>query len=356
MSEKQPDIQQEIKKEISAVDFLDRIIFDACNISASDIHIDPRGDFLHIHFRLNGDIIPYSEKPLVVHQELIGRLKVLSKLRSDIHDKGQDGRFEFLFNKERIDVRVSILPTFHGENAVLRILRPEKSKETSFIQLGMTNTQSGDLQDILEAQKGIIIVAGPTGSGKTTTIYSIIKFLLSKDLYSIVTLEDPVEYLIDGIRQIQISESIDFGFSKALRSVLRQDPDIIVIGEIRDADTASLAFQASRTGHLVIASIHTEDSASVCHRLRDLGVTSQSLHDLSAIISQRLVPDKNHSRVGVFEVIKMNASIKSLVLQKYFPEYIRQTLRKNGAKLLRDRADELVLAGTLDDTYLKFFP
>ncbi len=358
------------KTKTSQKDLLDKLIHYACEVGVSDIHIDPAQDFMQVHVRVNGIFKLYESIDISVHAELIGRIKILAKLRTDVHDKGQDGRFEYIYvlvdppplhsfkSSERVDIRVSILPTFYGENAVLRILRPEKQSNLSFENLGMTARQIEDLKQSLNIQKGIIIVAGPTGSGKTTTIYTIIKHLMVSGLQSIVTIEDPVEYIISGIRQIQVSERSDFGFAYALRSILRQDPDVIVIGELRDADTAKLAFQAALTGHMVITSIHAEDSAGVCSRLRDLGVSNDSLHYISSIVSQRLVScaDDSHARVGIFEVLRMSGKIKLAIMQKSFPEYIRLTLRNNGALLLRDHAESLVSSGYISTNSIDILP
>ncbi len=379
----------EDKDFIPAKDFLNELIEYACLQGASDIHIDPNHDTFCINIRSEGALKLYANKKINSHLELIGRIKILENLRTDVHEKGQYGRFEYFYVhseddenkarttaiKERLDIRVSILPTFYGENAVLRILRPERQLKLCFEDIGMTKMQIEDLTNSLDAQKGIIIVAGPTGSGKTTTIYTMIKYIIEKGLHSIVTIEDPVEYIISGIRQIQVSDRSGFDFSKALRSILRQDPDIIVIGELRDSDTARLAFQAALTGHLVITSIHAEDSASVCARLRDLGVSNESLHNLATIISQRLVNTKNfikgtenvqikhevfnikaHSRIGIFEVLRMQGKFKLALLQKSFPEYIRLTLKNNGALLLKDQAESLVDSGYIDKDIINILP
>lgn len=279
------------------------------------------------------------------HDEFVGRIKILSKLRTDVHDKNQDGRFNFESRKERIDLRVSVLPTFFGENIVIRVLRPELQRDKKLIDLGLSEEQSSSVLNAVGRDQGIIIIAGPTGSGKTTTIYTMLSVLAKKDK-NIVTLEDPIEYVIPGIRQVQISEAADFGFGKALRAILRQDPDIIIIGEIRDSDTANLAFQASLTGHLVITTIHAEDCAGVYARLSNLGVSKDMMHSLVLMMSQRLVeieirdpndPDaRQKRRVGVFEVIPVEGKAKVTLFQNTFPEYIRKALQKQGVLLLED--------------------
>ena len=366
----------------SISDYVDECIGSACLHNASDIHIDPKSDYVEIKFRIMGKIVMYDLYAKVHHDELVGRMKILSKLRTDIHDRNQDGRFYFEYKKsesqektaekdmthghvERIDIRVSILPTFFGENIVMRILRPEAQRDKSLRDLGLTEEQSTLVLDAISREQGLIVIAGPTGSGKTTTIYSVLSILAKKDK-NIVTLEDPIEYVIPGIRQVQVSESVDFGFSKALRALLRQDPDVIVIGEIRDSDTAQLAFQASLTGHLVICTIHAEDCAGVYARLSNLGVHKDMMHSLVLMISQRLVDvggsvdaiddgasgvpristkrgvinksdGKNAiKRVGIFEVIPVTGTTKVTLFQNSYPEYIRKALRKQGVLLLED--------------------
>jgi type II secretory ATPase GspE/PulE/Tfp pilus assembly ATPase PilB-like protein len=232
-------------------------------------------------------------------------------------------------------VRVSVLPTFYGENIVLRLLRPDLRRGQKLKDLGLSEEQAQIIEKYIVREQGMIIIAGPTGSGKTTTIYSIISSLLSRDK-NIVTIEDPIEYVIPGVRQIQVSEQSDFGFAKALRAILRQDPDIIVLGEIRDSETAHLAFQASLTGHLVITTIHAEDSAGVYGRLHDLGITREMMHSLSLFISQRLIKIKDKKRVGVFEVIPVEGKTKVTLFQNTYPEYIRAALKKQGVLLLED--------------------
>jgi type II secretory ATPase GspE/PulE/Tfp pilus assembly ATPase PilB-like protein len=276
-------------KSKGATGFIDYVVEYALSIDASDIHIDPFPDHSMVNMRVNGSLrsVFKLQKSLIL--ECIGRIKILAKLRTDINNKAQDGRYEFVSQeKERIDMRVSTMPTFYGENAVMRILRPSKQRELSLNTLGMDEHQVTTLKRFVDKQQGLILVAGSTGSGKTTTIYAFCNLLI-KSKRNVVTVEDPVEYLIEGARQIQIAENY-FGFSDALRSVLRQDPDVIVVGEIRDSETANLAFRAALTGHLVIATIHAEDSYGVRDRLVDLGISESMLTLLKLVISQKLKP------------------------------------------------------------------
>lgn len=324
--------------------YVDGLISSACGADASDIHIDPKSEFSDVKFRIAGNLLLHDRYKKKYHEELVGRIKILAKLRTDVHDRNQDGRFYF-DNKaqgvERIDLRISILPTFFGENIVVRILRPELQRDKKLTDLGLSDLQCSQILDAVSREQGIVIIAGPTGSGKTTTIYTILTYLAQLHK-NIVTLEDPIEYVIPGIRQVQISEPADFGFSKALRALLRQDPDIIIIGEIRDGDTANLAFQASLTGHLVITTIHAEDCAGIYSRLSHLGVSKDMMHSMTLMMSQRLVEisdnqsEPNKRRVGVFEVIPIEGKAKVTLFQNTFPEYIRKALQKQGVLLLED--------------------
>jgi general secretion pathway protein E/type IV pilus assembly protein PilB len=344
--------------------FVDSLIYRACILDASDIHIDPKLHFSEVRFRVCGEIILDTLFTSTKHEEIVSRIKVVSKLRIDIHEISQDGRFIFEHKvegvAERVDVRVSIVPTFFGENIVLRLLRQEKYRDTDLDTLGLTKEQQMCIFDSLKRKSGMILISGPTGSGKTTTIYGLIRLLIAQGR-NIVTIEDPVEYVIPEIRQIQISEHLGFGFSNALRSIVRQDPDVIVVGEIRDDITAKLAFQSALTGHLVISTIHSEDSASVYARLSQLGVPKDLCNSLILLISQRLLSlrdffdstllteskgvsgskSRSIQRVGVFEVIPVIDTQKVTLFQNTFPEYIRRALQKQGVLLLEDRIREI---------------
>lgn len=366
-------LSEEIDTIQSIPDYVDECIYNACTQNASDIHIDPKAEHVEVYFRVAGKIIRFASYPKTSHEELVGRVKILARLRTDVHDRNQDGRMYFtyktqethktkvdevdtidtykagLHREERIDIRVSILPTFFGENVVMRVLRPEMQRHKELQDLGLSSYQVSLITESIGYNQGIIVIAGPTGSGKTTTIYTILS-ILSKKEKNIVTLEDPIEYVIPGIRQVQISEASDFGFSKALRALLRQDPDVIVIGEIRDGDTAQLAFQASLTGHLVICTIHAEDCAGVYARLSNLGVHKDMMHSLTLMISQRLIEvDASVEspsgvpkiRRGIFEVIPVSGTIKSTLFQNSYPEYIRKALQKQGVLLLEDSLKEI---------------
>ncbi len=348
------------RKDITSIThFLNEVILKSIEFNASDIHIDPRNSYVDIHMRVLGRMQLIYRIDIVLHEELIGRIKILSKLRTDVHERGQDGRFAFTFDIEHVDVRVSILPTFFGENAVLRILRPESKKELVFESLGMFKEQSELVLDSLNLNQGIILIIGPTGSGKTTTLYAMIQSL-SKSMKNIITIEDPIEYIIPEVRQIQVSEHTGFSFSSALRSEVRQDPDVLVVGEMRDSETAKLAFQAAVTGHLVIASIHAEDTASIYSRLIDLGVHDHSLGAIKLLISQRLLVhkvQKQLQRIGVFEVVEMTPPIRDVIYSKSFSEHIRKKLCLAGICLIQDSYKRKTKEGFhfINDQYIPIY-
>jgi type II secretory ATPase GspE/PulE/Tfp pilus assembly ATPase PilB-like protein len=227
--------------------------------------------------------------PLSLHGQLLARLKILSGLRTDEHQAAQDGRFRFTRpSGVFLDIRVSTLPTYHGENAVLRLLAP-LTETTSLEALGFEQSSAEHIRSVLGRQSGLILVTGPTGSGKSTTLYSLVQQRLH-DPISIVTIEDPIEYSLAGTTQIQTNARTGLTFSSGLRAILRQDPDIIMVGEIRDAETASLAIHAALTGHLVLATLHTTDAPSAFLRLLDLGIEPYLIAStVSLVIAQRLV-------------------------------------------------------------------
>jgi len=268
----------------SNTDFVDRIIQDANHQGSSDIHIETYEDRARVRIRIDGQLIERFIIDKVDYPELVNKIKIRSNL--DISEKRlpQDGRIQY----QNFDIRVSILPTLHGEKIVLRIL----GKDASFIQidqLGMTNQ---DLENYLEGTRkpnGIILISGPTGSGKTTTLYATLK-LLNNEKRNIVTVEDPIEYTLEGINQVQLKESIGLTFTSALRSFLRQDPDVIMLGEIRDSETAQMAIRAALTGHLVLSTIHTNSAWGTISRLIDMGVPSFLLAStINTSVAQRLV-------------------------------------------------------------------
>jgi type II secretory ATPase GspE/PulE/Tfp pilus assembly ATPase PilB-like protein len=266
------------------IDFVDRIIQDANHLGSSDIHIEIYEEKARVRIRIDGHLIERFSLDKTEYPELVNKIKIRSNL--DISEKRlpQDGRI----NYQDFDIRVSILPTLHGEKIVLRIL----GKDASFIQMDQLGLTNYDLTNYLEGVKkphGIILISGPTGSGKTTTLYATLKHL-NDEKRNIVTVEDPIEYTLEGINQVQLKEGIGLTFASALRSFLRQDPDVIMLGEIRDGETAQMAIRAALTGHLVLSTIHTNSAWGTISRLIDMGVPSFLLaNTINTSVAQRLV-------------------------------------------------------------------
>lgn len=275
---------------ISIITLVNCLIEKAHASRASDIHIDPTHDVVRVKMRIDGVLHTIYSLPKQIHGEVISRLKVLAGLRTDEHQATQDGRFRFVFptGSEFIDIRISIAPTYHGENAVMRLLSDHAEQHT-LEMLGFSASDRTKIQAALKKPSGMILATGPTGSGKTTTLYTLIK-MLNADESSIVTIEDPIEYAVGNVRQIQVNPKAGLTFANGLRSMLRQDPDIIMVGEIRDAETASIAVNTALTGHLLLSTLHTNDAATTLPRLLDLGVDAFLVAStVSIAIGQRLV-------------------------------------------------------------------
>lgn len=272
------------KIELDKNDFLEKLIFEAKAIGSSDIHCEIFKEDARIRFRIDGKLIEKYKIPNDNYAELVNKIKIKSNL--DITEKRlpQDGRI----NYNEFDIRVSILPTLHGEKIVMRILSRDTA-HLSMEKLGMDEDEKHTYLEALKASKGIILISGPTGSGKTTTLYASLK-LLNKNSSNIVTIEDPIEYTLKGINQVQLREDIGLTFTSALRTFLRQDPDIIMLGEIRDAATAEMAIRASLTGHLVLSTIHTNSALGTISRLIDMGIPPFLIAEtLQISVAQRLV-------------------------------------------------------------------
>ena len=272
---------------VPIVDIVNTIFIDASNKGASDIHYDPWEDFMKIRIRIDGELIDYAKVPNVYKNNLVTRIKILSGMNITESRLPQDGAIKANIGGEDVDMRVSCLPTNKGEKVVIRIL--DYSKHVSGIEsLGFTDSNLRKVEKAITAPNGIVLVTGATGSGKSTTVYSILNKLNQKDI-NIITVEDPIEMDIEGVNQVQTNSEIGLDFANVLRSILRQDPDIVMIGEIRDTETAKIAVRASITGHLVLSTLHTNDALTTIERLCDMGVERYLLSSsLSAIISQKL--------------------------------------------------------------------
>ncbi len=282
-------VEIEIAKNagVSMVRLIDAIIEEAQSLRASDIHIDPQNGNIRVRYRIDGRLKDYHSLPLHFRQEIISRIKILSGLRIDEHQIPQDGRFRVNINDLPLDIRVSVAPTYGGENAVMRLLS-DKAEQFALEALGFSPQNLAKIKNAIFHSHGMILAAGPTGSGKTTTLYALLKILNTEDV-SIVTIEDPVEYAIAGIRQIQTNSRSGLTFANGLRGVLRQDPDIIMVGEIRDSETAGIAVNAALTGHLLLSTLHTNDAATTLPRLLDMKTESYLIAStVNVVIAQRL--------------------------------------------------------------------
>ena len=271
----------------NVTELLDVILYGAIVLDTSDVHIEPQEDEARLRIRLDGilqDVVFFDHS---AYHHLISRLKLLSKLKLNIVDKPQDGRFTIEIEKALIEVRTSSLPAEYGESIVMRILNPKNL--ISLDDLGLRDDLYQTFKKEIEKPNGMIIVTGPTGSGKTTTLYAFLKKIQDPEI-KIITIEDPIEYHLKGISQTQVAPEKGYDFSDGLRSIVRQDPDVILVGEIRDLETAKIALQAALTGHLVLSTLHTNDAAGTIPRLVDLGVDASSIASgLKMAVAQRLV-------------------------------------------------------------------
>ncbi|MGP1347319.1 MAG: GspE/PulE family protein [Phycisphaerales bacterium] len=271
-----------------AVAAVNQILADAVRQGASDVHISPGETELELRYRVDGQLQRRQGPPLSAHASIVQRLKVLAHLDLTQTRRPQDGKFRCAGGGEPVEVRLSTMPTVNGENVVMRLLR-QQTELHDFVTLGMNPAMGQRLEELLERPHGMVLVTGPTGSGKTSTLYTGIKKINTPDV-NIMTIEDPVEIRLPGIRQIQANPEVGLTFANALRSVLRQDPDIVLVGEIRDTETALIALQASLTGHLVLSTLHTNDAAGAITRLQDLGVPSFVINaSVLGVVGQRLI-------------------------------------------------------------------
>jgi len=294
--EKELDFQAEIdalkteeaQKQKSASDLMGLMFGAGLNFRASDIHLEPEEHFIKLRFRVDGvlqDILHFNRD---LQKTLVARIKILSKLKLNVANLPQDGRLTFYYLGKPVDVRVSILPSAYGEEIVMRLLGTAEVA-LKIAELGFRKNQEELLRKILAKPNGMAITTGPTGSGKTTTLYACLNELNEPGV-KIITLEDPVEYKLEGIVQTPIDHTVDFDFAKGLRAVLRQDPDIVMVGEIRDQETAEVAMQAALTGHIVLSTLHTNDASGAIPRLLNMGIKPfVAAPALSLIIAQRLV-------------------------------------------------------------------
>jgi type IV pilus assembly protein PilB len=332
-----------------SIEYTDELCASAILLRASDIHLDISEFGAVVTLRIGTNLSHQTSISHEIARSIVGRIKVLAKLRLDINDKSQDGSFTFRGADTKAYIRVSTAPTVFGENVVCRIF----SNSIDLFDLrhiGLQEEELSILKDALHKDSGLILVSGPTGSGKTTTLYACLRHLVSTSKV-IVTLEDPVEVIIPSIRQIIVHQEHGFGFSNALRSVLRQDPDIIMVGEIRDRETAELAIQAALTGHLVLATIHAVSALGIIDRLNSMGVKSDACAQvINLLISQRKITlkDAGNAKV-VFEIVDFNQKFKSNLIftTGAGSGSLAQTMREEGVMLLKDRVEGLFHEGLI---------
>ncbi len=378
-----------ISKEAPIIQLVSMLIVQGVKDRASDIHIEPNVKGLLIRFRVDGILHDIRTLPNTIKSAIISRIKILAKMDIAERRLPQDGRFQVKFGIREVDLRVSTIPTVLGEKVVLRLL--DKSKGLIKLeQLGFMPEQLDEFKSIIFKPYGIILITGPTGSGKTTTLYAALNQVNSKDK-NIITVEDPVEYKLARINQIQIKPKINLTFANTLRSILRQDPDIIMVGEIRDTETAQIAVQAALTGHLVFSTLHTNDAASALTRLIDMDIETFLISSsVIGVIAQRLIriicekckekytPEKNvlsglnikdkpndggkvklyrgtgcsfckntgyYGRTSIYEIIVLDEEIRSLIIAKAPSNVIKNTAIKKGMKTLKDSGLKKVMQG-----------
>jgi len=360
---------------------------------ASDIHIEPGEVNALVRFRIDGILHDIILFPMTLYPEIVRRIKVLAKLRTDEAQEPQDGKLEFVVDDKKSDIRVSTVPVKRGEKIVMRLLS-EGSRQISLLTLGFSQSDLQQIEAAYNKPYGAILATGPTGSGKTTTMYAILKLLNNRDV-NIMTIEDPVEYDIEGVNQMQVNPKTNVTFAAGLRSILRQDPNIILVGEIRDKETADIAINAAMTGHLVLSTLHTNDSATAVPRLFDMGIEPFLIAStVNVIIAQRLVRkihtvcriseevprekltgylgeplinkifgthptirlyrgkgcDLCHNsayegRIGIFEVMILTDDVKQAIVSKQNAAVIRALCQKNGMRTMLEDGLEKVKAG-----------
>ena len=378
-------LRKEDVENAPIVQLVNSIIEQAARQRASDIHIEPFEESIRVRYRVDGvlrEVIEYDKSLLGA---ITARLKIMSGMDISEKRKPQDGRITIIVDNREYDIRVSNLPTVYGEKVVMRLASKEGFKKQKS-DLGLTPTDLVKFDNILKNPHGIILVTGPTGSGKSTTLYTALSSLNSEEV-NIITVEDPVEANIDGINQVQVNNKADMTFANALRSILRQDPDIIMIGEIRDSETAEIAVRASITGHLVVSTLHTNNTASSVSRLIDMGVEPYLIADsLVGIIAQRLVrrlceckkprlataeekeelavdPSEDivlyepcgckmcdntgyKGRIGIYEIMTITPKIKSMIARGKSADEIKEQAIEEGMSTLKASAAKYVLDGT----------
>jgi len=362
------------------------MIIGADSRKASDIHIDPQAMDTVVRVRVDGILHDLLQVPQELTAQLVSRIKILADLDIAERRAPQDGRFLVRIKGKKVDLRVSTLPTHYGEKVVMRFLNPDSTR-VRFVDLGFSVEHARALSQVLARSQGLVLVSGPTGSGKTTTLYAALHHLSARSV-NIITVEDPVEYMLEGINQVQVNKKAGLTFASCLRSILRQDPNIVMVGEIRDKETAEIALTAAQTGHLVLSTIHTNDSIAAVDRLRDLGVAPFLIaSSATAVVGQRLLrklcscrkegaPPPGYAaflpelvdghpatkiyhpvgcercegtgykgRAGVYEVVIINDEVRRLIQVGAPTDQIRAAVARGGVPFMSDDALEKVKSG-----------
>ncbi|MDP8299624.1 MAG: ATPase, T2SS/T4P/T4SS family [Candidatus Tantalella remota] len=363
------------------------ILGDALKARASDIHIEPQEEFTEVRYRIDGDLKNIMKIPNKLHPGVVVRIKIMTDLKISETRKSQDGRARISIGGNKADLRASVIPTFYGEKIVLRIL-DTKEAQHGLDNIGFTSGELGIFLSEIERPQGMVLVTGPTGSGKTSTLYAALS-RIKNETKNIVTIEDPIEYLVDGINQIQVNPLKDVTFATGLRSILRQDPNVILVGEIRDKDTADIAFRASLTGHLVFSTLHTNNSVATITRLKDIGLETYLISSsIILVIAQRLIkvicphckekylPDVKMTdkfstyidkynitefyhgagcekcgysgfmgRTAIFEMLKFNEKIKAMIIEGAVEDAVFKEAREAGMRPLAEAGMEKVAEG-----------
>ncbi len=400
VKKKQANVPLEVESEVIA--FVDKILNEAIRLETSDIHIEPFKDSAHVRFRIDGvlrvmdQFSDFLNKDPLNYNSVVTRVKILSKL--DIAERRipQDGGSTFKYGDKEMDLRISIMPTKNNERIVMRLLNKEAG-DKSLDKLGFADQDLKMLNEAIHSPQGMVLVTGPTGSGKTTTLYSILK-TINKPSMNILTAEDPVEYELEGVGQVQVRDDIGYSFETALRSFLRQDPEVILVGEIRDKATVDIALKAALTGHLVFSTLHTNDAPSTITRLQNMGTPDYLISAACTLVmAQRLarktcqecrVPDERlnpkvlsqigftveeasrvrpvygkgckacasgdsgigngyKGRMGIYEILKVTKNIKDAILRKATTLELKEVAKRDNFRTMQDMGRELILTGDL---------
>lgn len=361
---------RDMASEAPVVRFFNQTVERAMELGASDIHLERFDRRVSLRFRVDGILIDQPPPPPRLYDPILCRIKIMSNLDIAERRRSQDGRIPMRLRGRTVDLRVSIVPTMYGQDTAIRLQDRQKLAEIDLTDLGFAPQHVDRLVEVANKSHGILLITGPTGSGKTTTLYALLRRLVTTEL-KIITVEDPVEYAMDGVNQIQVNNQINLSFGNTLRNVLRHDPDVILIGEIRDKETAEIAFQASLTGHMVLSTLHTNDVPGTFVRLVDMGVEPYLVNAaVEAVTAQRLIrktctacrnePSRREDckvcnaigyrgRVAVMEYSGITPEVKRCMIQGADERLIRESLLRAGYLPMRAEAQRLIDEGTTDE-------